>query len=363
MATVGGFQQVRGKTIVFAFVIALLVASCGSQGSDDNGSKGLKKAGPEMVEKANDEGEVVFYSSLPTEQNEILAQAFNKKYPEIKVQIVRAGSLKILQRLEGELEAGALEADVVHTLYPPGFIQLKKNDHLASYVIKDVNHYPDDPDYIDTDNKWSTLRVVGNAIAYNPKVLGDVPPPKEWEDLLDPMYKGMLASASPTYGGTQFLQYFMWLEKYGGDFITKLAQQDLQMVESHGALSSLIITGERAIAVEMNDYQVWSDKYIKGAPVDYVYPTENVLVVPGNVAVLKKAPHPNAARVFIDWLTSKEGQKVIQTEVGAYSARDDAPPIEGRPAFRDLDAYQPDWDYLVENISKEEARITKLVNK
>lgn len=359
------------RTILSVFLV-LTLAACGAPDSeggeaadqteqtDATGEPGNGTEAPtnDLVSAASDEGEVTFYSSLPEEKNAILAAAFEDEY-DITVNSVRAGSLKILQRLYEELQAGQPQADVFHSLYPPGFFQLKDEGHLATYASPEFDAYPDG--FVDADDKWGTLRVVGNVIAYNTDALGDLAPPEIWEDLLKPEYQGHLASADPTYGGTQFMQYYMWKEKYGDDFLTQLGQQDVQMVDSHGALSSLIISGERPIAIEMNDYQAWSDKYLDDAPVEYVYPAENVLVVPGSVSVLEEAQHPNAGRLFLDFLLSAEGQKVIQEEVGAYSARDDAEPIEGRPKLTEIDQYQPDWQYLMENIETEQQAILDLL--
>lgn len=362
----------RGLLLSALLTFALVLAACGGGGAGDVGagegeasaptggeqSDGGGTAPDDIEAAAKEEGEVTFYSSLPETKNAILAAAFEDKYG-ISVNAVRAGSLKILQRLYEELQVGAPQADVFHSLYPPGFYQLKDEGYLATYESPEFDSYPDS--FVDPDGKWGTLRVVANVIEYNTTAMGDLAPPERWEDLLKPEYQGQLASADPTYGGTQFMQYFMWKEKYGDDFIRQLGQQDLQMVDSHGALSSLIVSGERPIAIEMNDYQAWSDKYLDDAPVEYVYPPENVLVVPGYVSVLEGASHPNAGRLFLDFLLSAEGQQLIQEEVGAYSARDDAQPIEGRPKLGEIDQYQPDWQYLKDNIDQEQTEILRLL--
>lgn len=356
-------QQQGTRMALAALTAAALLTACGVA-TQGGGTDNREIAGPneqaKLVKLAKKEGSVTFYSSLPEEENRVFGDAFTKKYG-IKVQVVRAGSLEILQRLHEELRTGQTKADVFHTLYPPGFIQLKEEGQLASWKSQELKNYPAQADYVDPGGAWGPLRVVANAIEYNPKALGDLPPPRTWEDLLKPQYKGKLGSADPTYGGTQLMQYVMWREKYGDDYLRKLAAQKVQMVDSHGALSNLVVTGERPIGIEMNDYQAWSDKYIKKAGVDYVYPPKNVLVVPGPVSVLKKAKHPNAARLFFDFTLSKEGQDLMQQKIGAYSARKDAAPIKGRPPFEKLDQYQPNWQRLKNNTAEEQQVITKLM--
>lgn len=365
-------QPVRLLCTAFGLCL-LLLAACGGSApatSDTAGSPGGEGSDAEVAASgaecadlealAREEGTVSLYSSLPEEENRVLGDAFEEEYG-IAVEVVRAGSLNILQRLYEELQAGVLQADVFHSLYPPGFYQLKEEGHLAAYESAEFDAYPDDPDFVDPDGMWGPLRIVANVIEWNTEALGDLPPPETWEDLLKPEYQGMLASADPTYGGTQFMQYYMWAEEYGDDYIRDLAAQDMQLVDSHGALSSVITTGERAIAVEMNDYQAWSDKYLDDAAVEYIYPPENVLVVPGQLSILEEAPHPCAARLFFDWLLSAEAQQIVQDEIGAYSAREDAEPIEGRPPLAEVDQYQPDWQYLQENLAEEQSRVVDLL--
>lgn len=303
-------------------------------------------SGSDLPAAATQEGKVTWYSSLPEQYSRVIADKFTEKYG-IPVDLFVTGSMGLQNKIAEEARAGRLAADVFHSSYPPSFVLLKEQGLLATYDSPEYQAYP--PDYVDPDRTYGTFRATGVVIAYNPTALGGKAVPKRWQDLADPQYRGMLAAADPQYGGTQLIADHALVEKYGEDLLRRIAAQQPQLVDSQTAEANLIITGERAIGMDMNDYEAWTSKYKRQAPIDYVYPEEHVTVVPGYLAVLEGAPHPNAARLLQNYLLSAEAQQLVQDEVGAYSTRTDARPIEGRPPFSSLPVTQPDWKQLGEN--------------
>lgn len=333
--------------------IVLLAAACG--GGATGGGQAVSDP-DELPAAAAEEGTVTWYSSLPENYSRIIAEAFTKKHG-IKVDLFVTGSVDLQNKVAEEIRANRLQADVFHSSYPPSFVLLKEQGSLARYDSPQFAHYP--AEYVDPDHAYGTFRATAVVLAYNPEALQGRRPPQTWQDLVKPEYKGLLAAADPQYGGTQLIQNYMLMERYGEDFLGRLGKQEPLFVDSQSAEANLIVTGERAIGIDMNDYEAWNTKYRKNAPMEYVYPSDWVAVVPGYAAVLQDAPHPNAARLFFDFLLSEETQQLAQDEVGAYSARTDAEPIEGRPAFGDLPAVQPDWEELAQNTTEIQDRIAQ----
>jgi iron(III) transport system substrate-binding protein len=344
----------RWRLILIGVALAIVATACGGSGDD----RPSVVADSELPAAAKTDGKVVWYSSLPEQYSKIIADAFTAKY-DVPVDLFVTGSLGLQNKIAEEIKAGKLAADVFHSSYPPSFVQLKSQDLLATYDSPEYKAYP--AEYVDPDKTYGTFRATAVVIAYNPNALEGRPVPTRWQDLTNPVYRGMIAAADPKYGGTQLIADHLLAEKYGDEFLRQVGAQQPQLVDSQTAEANLIITGERAIGMDMNDYEAWASKYNRKAPIDYVYPEDHVTVVPGYLGILNEAPHPNAARLFQNFLLSAEAQQLVQDKVGAYSTRTDAKPIEGRPAFSSLPVAQPDWQELGQNTNAIQDKLSALM--
>ena len=313
-------------------------------------SGNTQAAAPDLLAKAKMEGKVMFYSSFPVWVNKKLTDAFTKKYG-IKAESYRAGSLKLLQKFYGEAKAGKQFADVLHQTYLPGFWDMKKKGMIAKYESPERRFYP--AQFKDSEGFYTVVRLVAVFITYNPRKISAAEAPKRWEDLLDPKWKGQLVSADFTYGGFQLGTYHFWEKKLGLDFIRKLSKQNVMMVKSNGAAIRQLMSGEKPLMVMSWSYDSWY-KRKKGRPVEIVIPKGKIPWGAGYVAITAKAPHPNAARLFENFLLSAEGQAVVQS-AGAYSARRGMPPIPGLPKLKDMDLVEMDW----KDISKQSKALQK----
>jgi iron(III) transport system substrate-binding protein len=295
------------------------------------------------VEAARKEGKVVWYTSLALPSAEKVAKLFEAAYPGIKVEVQRTGSQRILQRVMQELQANIKNADVIHTSDAGHFVLLKEKKLLMKYTPAGVERFP--AGFKDRDGYYYGLRATVNVIAYNSKIIPAHEAPKTWKDLLDPRWKGKMVTAHPGYSGVIATHVLALVHLHGWDYWKQLAQNKLMLVQSAVDPSGVVASGERPIAVDGGDYTFYQTRK-KGNPVEIVFPKEGVPLVVSPSAIASFAPHPNAARLFTDFIFSRELQQILADSEGLYTGHPDVRYPPDRPKLSDLTLLQVDPDEL-----------------
>jgi len=273
----------------------------------------------ELIAGARKEGQVVFWSSMRIDDSKALAAGFEAKYPFIKVEIFRAGGEQIVNRAIAEHLAGKTTYDVLNAF---ALKVLQNRGLLQPYGAPEAAHYT--AGFKDTQNHWVSLYSGYNVIGYNTKLVAKGEAPKNWEDLLQPRWKGKLGMDDEEYfWHAGMLKY--WGEDKGRKYMEALSRQGLQFRNGHALLADLMSVGEFPVAVVVYPDQLEQMK-LKGQPVDWVKSTDPILVNLAPVSVAAKSPHPNAAKLFMNYSISKEGQEILQKARRA-SARHDVPPL------------------------------------
>jgi iron(III) transport system substrate-binding protein len=273
----------------------------------------------ELLRGAKKEAKVMFWSSMRIEDSKILAAGFEAKYPFVKVEIFRAGGEQIVNRAIAEQAAGNTTYDVVNAF---ALKVLQKRGMLQPYAAPEAAHYP--AGYKDSQNYWVSLYSGYNVIGYNTNLVPKTEAPKNWEDLLNPRWKGKLAMDNEEYfWHAGMLKH--WGQERGRQYMEALNQQGLQFRSGgHGLLADLMSVGEFPIIVVVYPDRIEQMK-AKGQPVDWVKTADPVLVNLAPVGIAAKAPHPNAAKLFMNYSISKEGQEILQ-KARRTSARVDVSP-------------------------------------
>jgi iron(III) transport system substrate-binding protein len=262
----------------------------------------------ELEAAAKAEGKVVFYTATDVAVAEKLAELFKSKYPGIAVQVERAGSERVFQRIGQEYSTGIYNADVIETSDAVHFEYFKRQGWLAPMVPQEVaDKWP--ADERDPDGNFAAYRAHLSVIAYRTDLMKDADAPKTWEDLLDPRFKDKMVKAHPGYSGTVMTSTFVLSQLLGWDYFEKLGKQNIMQVQSSTEPPKKLAQGERALEVDGNEYNVFR-LIDEGKPIKIVYPDEGTPLAVGNAAVLKQAPNPNAAKLFYAFLFSLDAQQL-----------------------------------------------------
>jgi len=272
---------------------------------------------PALIAAAKREGKLVFYTAMDLQFAERLGKAFETKYPGMAVRVERSGAERVFQRIDQEYQSNIHAVDVVNTADQAHGIIWKRNGWLASYLPEEVVKYYDKAFY-DPDGLHVTTRVLVSPIAYNTSLVKKDVAPKSFADLLDPKWAGKMCKGHPAYSGTIMNATQQISRDLGWGYFEKLAKQRVMQLQSATDTPKKIALGERAIMVDGAGYLVIQGKE-KGEPVEIVYPTEGTPLATSPSAILKAAPNPNAARLFFNWMHSREAQQLLVDAARQYS--------------------------------------------
>ncbi len=298
-----------------------------------------------LVETAKKEGKVVWYTSLALPSSTMIANLFMSKYKGIEVEVHRTGSQRVLQRVMQEVSAGIKNVDVVHTSDGGHFVLLKKKGLIMRYPSKGVENFP--PGFKDKDGYYYGMRATLSVIAYNPKIVSERDAPRTWKGLLDAKWREKMVTAHPSYSGVIATHVLALVNFYGWDYFKELAKNKLLLVQSANDPAEKVASGERPVAVNGTEYFFY--KTLKrGNPLKIVYPKEGIPLVVSPVAIAKDAPHPNAARLFMDFIFTKESQQAMADREGLYSGNPEVTYPTDKPKLKDLNLLSVDAEQLEE---------------
>ncbi|PKN43557.1 MAG: ABC transporter substrate-binding protein [Deltaproteobacteria bacterium HGW-Deltaproteobacteria-18] len=275
--------------------------------------------------KAKAEGTATFYANITAV--EPIMEAFEAD-TGVKGAYTRISTSKFLATVLTEFEAGKLMADVVQGPLPVLEI-LKSKGVLASYSS------PAAAGYADWTRKDDTIQLFGIeyvGLIYNKELVKAADVPKRYEDLADPKWKDKIVMANPANHATTI----SWLvglketvfasEEEWMSFLKGLAANKPMFVASFGPTPAPVESGEKLIAISMPKYIITKAP----APLDWARVEQPLLGTPRAIAVTSKAPHPNAARLFVDYWLSEKAMGVLAKDVGEYVLAPGVyPPIDG----------------------------------
>ncbi len=291
----------RALKLVVALGIAFGTASAVAQarfGSDD------------LIAKAKKEGNVVLYTANQLESEQLLAKGFNARFPEIKVEIVRAPGSQLIARIDAEAAGGKLRADVMEL--SDGGLASRYLPQLDNYAPPNAAEYPDSTR---VGGKLWPKTTWGYVLSYNPALVKT--PPKSWSDLIDPKFDQKLGIIPAGAGGTTWSLAMFHRQVLGEAYWKALAQKKFTFFSSDAPLASAVVRGEVTVAPLKSNSIIPMQR--EGAPIRIVYPDDGVSITVSAAGIPRTAPNPSAARLFMNWVLSREGQDVWVETSGGFS--------------------------------------------
>jgi iron(III) transport system substrate-binding protein len=267
-------------------------------------------AGPDRMQKivaaAKKEGTLTMYTTFAESDQPALLGPFEAKYG-IKVVVWRAGTDKVLQRTIAEDRAKRNTVDVIHFGTPEmeALSREKILQAVSSPVHKDLQ-----PGSVPKHREWAATLLSVWVQAYNTTLIRRQDLPKTYADLLDPRWKGKLGIEAKNEdwfasvvdvmgGGEKGLQFFRDL----------VAKNGLSPRTGHTLLNNMVIAGEVPLALDIYNYMPEQAKR-KGAPIDW-FALQPAVARSNAIGIARRAPHPNAALLFYEYMLGEEGQRVL----------------------------------------------------
>jgi iron(III) transport system substrate-binding protein len=313
---------------------------------------GAWAAGPDFktgadIAKAEQEGEVVYYSHDGEAGASAVVEGFMKDFPKIKARYVRAQTGALFNKVLSERAAGRFDVDVIQFSEIATAVDFQKRGGYERYVSPQTEYYS--PEHLSpTPGDYFWVGVTFAGIGYNTDRVPASEAPKTWKDLLDPRWRNAISTKQAT-SGMQFMEWYMFRKLYGDDYWKEFAKQRPRGFDARAQLFDRLAKGDDKVCAlaEYAGYALYKEK---NAPIAFVAPPDGLPATPALAGVVSKAPHPEAAKLFIDWHMSPRGQEVQQQNPYLIygSVRKDAPPMRGGIKLSDFKLLAPSDmnDYL-----------------
>lgn len=254
---------------------------------------------------ASAEDTITVYTSQPTEQMADVIALFNKDYPDVHVNLFRAGTTELMSKLAAEKAAGQVKADIVLIADAVAMTQLKQDGDLYAYKDAPVANLP--KSLVDPDMTFFGTKLITTGIIYNTNLVKTAP--TSWADLEKPDAAKSLIMPSPLYSGAAVIHVGALVQQpeFGWKYFETLADEGAVAGQGNGTVLEAVARGEKAYGMVV-EYMALDAK-AKGSPVDFVFPKEGVTAVTQPVAIIAGTKHLDAAKKFVDWQLSKDAQE------------------------------------------------------
>jgi len=280
-----------------------------------------------LEDAARREATLTWYvAQMSGEVAETMGKRFTARYPGIKVIVIRTTGQVAYERLMQELKNQTPQCDVFSSTDIAHYPALKARGALAHYEPVNAGALAPPFHGLGEDGYYyPVIASLQGMVFRNDRVTG-ANIPRRLTDMFDPKWKGQIATGHPAFSG-YFGQFVVAIRKlYGWEFFEKLAKNNPRIGRSAADPITLLnasecMIGLSAIAVAFQSAE-------QGNPIGFAYPEDGTLLTVGPSAVLAQAPHPNAGRLFLEWMLSAEFAGLCAAQ-HMVPVRADAPPMLG----------------------------------
>ncbi|MCP5150954.1 MAG: ABC transporter substrate-binding protein [Ectothiorhodospiraceae bacterium] len=271
------------------------------------------------------EGKLVLYTSQPNQDAQQTVDAFRARHPQVEVEWIRDGTTKVMAKLRAEFTAGAPKPDVLLIADSVTMEGLKREGRLMAYPEAPTAGYP--AGVHDPAHHYFGTKLLTTGIVYNTSAPLK---PTSWKDLVSPQAKGLVTMPSPLTSGAALIHLASITAHpdLGWAYYEQLAANGARAKGGNGGVLKAVAGGEKLYGVVVDFLPIRAKA--KGSPVEFVFPAEGVSAISEPVAILSTAANPEAAKAFVDFLLSMEGQALASAQ-GYMPAHPKATPPEGFP--------------------------------
>src|SRR5262245_1832213 len=303
----------------------------------------------ELYAKAKLEQALSFYGAGPASSHDRWIREFQQQFPGIKVAFTGGLSNGLNQKIEQQLAAGKMETDLAIFQTIQDFAKWKARGALLLFKPEGTEQI--DPAYRDEDGAFTAVSVNTVVYAYNTQLVPAADVPKSALDFLKPIFQGKLITTDPSEDDAGLSIFNLIVEKYGWDYMDKyMAQKPAFVTSGHADVSNAIAAGEKLATFDSTS--TTPRLKAQGKPIEPVFSQADATpVFLVGAAIFKDAPHPNAAKLYLNWYLAKEQQ----SRSGTFSPRADVPPP---PGLAPLSSYNIDSRFRA--LVSDEARLAEL---
>ncbi|MGH3741882.1 MAG: ABC transporter substrate-binding protein [Micromonosporaceae bacterium] len=305
-----GRQARSPLALVAAMTLPLALAACSDSGPGPSAESGIdydSLSVDELYEGAKEEGKVVVNNGASPEEMEVIAEKFHELYPGIEIEHFEQQGEDSAAKLLAEANAGVYETDLLDTEQNSAYA-IAQEGLLAEYAPPVAENFDDR-----LKQPWFTgHRIQIKAITYNTEKVSEADAPDDYQDLLDPKWKGRLCVEESEVSTFADMLQDMGREEGIAYWKDLHETNEIQFIKGQGAVVESVIAGECHVSVAANVHST-SQAIEEGAPIKWVK-TDPLYANFGAVGVVKNAPHPYAARLWVNYLLSDDGQQSVAND-------------------------------------------------
>lgn len=301
-------------------------------------------------------GTVVLYTSLPQEIATDFAKAFMTKYPQVKLELLRSGSTEIERRIFAEIETGGIRADVLWMADAPVFLTLRDRGQLLAYQSPEARTIP--AAWKDPRGFFTAGRLINMVIAVNTTLIPERVAPRRWADF--PRYGKAAAMPNPFFSGSVFVVVATFAREYGWSWFERARREGIQVLRGNSEVANALAAREFGVGMTL-DFIVYN--LIKdGAPLAIIWPEEGAISIPSPVAITRSAKNVEGAKLFVDYVLSREGQQAL-VGLGIIPVRADVAPPRGLPRPSEIKTLPVPFEWAAANAADIRKRFEDIMLK
>ena len=258
-----------------------------------------------LHEAAKREGELTWYIVYwPSDRAEKHAALFMQTYPGIRVNVVRSTAQVAYQRLGQDIKSGAANCDIFATTDVGQYVSLKQRKLLMPYKIMASDQIDDRFRHVDPDDTYHIVNATSVTPAFNTTKVKPEEAPKSWKEFIDPKWKGKLVVGHPGFSGFVGTWVVQLNKLYGWEYFEQLAALKPHVGRSIIDTVTILASGERSVGASPAGLVL--REAVNGNPLAPSYPSEGAVLMIGGSAIMANTKHPNAAKLFMEFLYSPQ---------------------------------------------------------